>query len=93
VLTSTTSPTASSADPPSVPAQPRESLDRLDRRWRATVDRLTRLSIQLHSFGADAAPERVAQVEVRLAAARRSLVEIETSLHRLRVATSSAAAG
>jgi hypothetical protein len=76
-----------------VPPQRPESLDHLNRRWRITVDRLTELSIELHGFEDDADPERVALVEARLAAVRRSLVEIETSLQRLRVAAMSAVAG
>jgi hypothetical protein len=93
VRTSSVRPKPAPADPLSVPAQRNESLDRLNRRWRVTVDRLTTLSIELHSFGDDVAPERIALVEARLAAARRRLVEIETSMHRLRVAQLSAAAG
>jgi hypothetical protein len=85
--------TASAADPPVVPPQRLDSLDELNRRWRVTVERLTELSIELHSFGDDVPSERVALVEARLAAVRRSLVEIETSLQRLRVAAISAVAG
>jgi hypothetical protein len=93
VRTSSLRPTPAPADPPAVPTQRSESLDRLNRRWRVTVDRLTTLSIELHSFGDDVAPERVALVEARLAAARRRLVEIETSMQRLRVGQFSAAVG
>ena len=87
-------PTAGSpADLSLLPAQRVDSLDLLDRRWRITVDRLTRLSIELHSFDDDVAPERVALVEARLAAVRRRLVEIETSMQRERAASMSAVAG
>jgi hypothetical protein len=58
--------------------------DQLTALWRSTVDRLTELSIQLHSFGDDTPTERVAAIESCLASARRTLVEVETSLHRLR---------
>ena len=93
MLPSSTPAASPAADPPFVPSQRAEALDQLNRRWRRTVDRLTELSIELHGFGADVAPERVALVEARLAAARRSLVEIETSLQRLRLTAVSAAAG
>ena len=58
--------------------------DQLTALWRSTVDRLTELSIQLHSLSDDAAPEDVAAVESCLASVRRTLVEVETSMHRLR---------
>jgi len=93
VLRSTVSTPASAADPPVVPPQRHALPDELNRRWRVTIDRLTELSIELHGFGDDVPPERVALVEARLAAARRSLVEIETSLQRLRVAAISTIAG
>lgn len=93
MLPSATPAASPAADPPFVPSQRLEALDQLNRRWRRTVDRLTELSIELHGFDADVAPERVALVEARLAAARRSLVEIETSLQRLRLSALSVAAG
>jgi hypothetical protein len=67
--------------------------DELTALWRSTVDRLTELSIQLYSFADDTPAEHVAAVESRLASARRTLVEVETSLHRLRSDTLSGIAG
>lgn len=93
MLQSSTPAASPAADPPVVPSQRLEALDQLNRRWRSTVDRLTELSIELHGFDDDTPPEQIVFVETRLAAARRSLVEIETSLQRLRLTSLSAVAG
>jgi len=85
--------TPSAAEPALLPEQRLDSLDDLNRRWRVTVDQLTDLSIELHTYGGDVPPERVALVEARLASVRRNLVEIETSLQRARSRALSAVAG
>ncbi|HET7529698.1 MAG TPA: hypothetical protein VFJ98_01940 [Mycobacteriales bacterium] len=61
--------------------------DQLTLLWRLTVDELTQLSVDLHSFGPDAAIEQIAAVESRLAAARRTLIEVEMALKKLRSGT------
>jgi hypothetical protein len=53
--------------------------------WRRTVDRLTDLSVELHSLRHDASPEQVDAVESRLANTRRTLVEIELAMQELRL--------
>ena len=79
---------------PSPSADPSSSFDRtrthdaLTSLWRVTVDRLTDLSIERYSYADDAPPAQVALLESRLAALRRTLVEVETELHQLRVAPS-----
>ena len=73
--------------PPSDPSLPLHLLTReqLSQLWRRTVDRLTAMSVELHSLRHDAPPEHVEQVESRLASARRTLVEIELAMQRRRM--------
>ena len=61
------------------------SRDQLAQLWRRTVDRLTEMSVELHSLRHDASPEQVDAVESRLARARRRLVEIELAMQQLRL--------
>ena len=76
-------PSPSTADL-SLPLQ-RMTRDQLARLWRRTVDRLTEMSVELHSLSHDAPAERVEAVESRLASARRALVEIELAMQQLRL--------
>lgn len=73
-------PTADHAPP--LQLMTREELSQL---WRRTVDRLTELSVELHSLRHDTPPEQVDEVESRLAFARRTLVEVELAMQRLRL--------
>jgi hypothetical protein len=82
----TPAPSPSTADA-SLPLQ-RVGRDQLAMLWRRTVDRLTELSIELHSLGHDAPVEHVDAVESRLAHARRTLVEIELAMQQLRLSRS-----
>jgi hypothetical protein len=76
--------------PPADPALPLHLLtrDQLSQLWRRTVDRLTAMSVELHSLQHDAPPEHVQDVESRLAYARRTLVEIELAMQRRRMSGS-----
>jgi len=76
-------PSPTTADLP-LPLQ-RMSYDQLARLWRRTVDRLTDMSVELHSLRHDAPTEQVEAVEHRLASARRALVEIELAMQQLRL--------
>jgi RNA polymerase-binding transcription factor DksA len=61
--------------------------DQLNLLWRLTVDELVELSVELHTFDDDSPVEQVTTVEVRLASARRTLVEVEEALKKLRSGT------
>ena len=76
-------PPPTTADPP-VPLQ-RMTSDQLAQLWRRTVDRLTDMSVELHSLRHDAPMEQVHHVESQLARARRMLVEIELAMQELRL--------
>src|SRR3954470_15006278 len=51
--------------------------------WHNALNRLTELSVLLHTLDGD--DERHAEIEARLAATRRTLVEVEAELERLRL--------
>ncbi|HET6817050.1 MAG TPA: hypothetical protein VFH66_07490 [Mycobacteriales bacterium] len=63
----------------------RMSRDELAYLWRRTVDHLTEMSVELHSLRHDAPLDHVESVESRLAETRRTLVEIELAMQRLRL--------
>ena len=52
--------------------------------WRTTVNRLTALSIELHSRADDPADPVVADLDAQLASLRHTMTEVEDALRRLR---------
>jgi len=52
--------------------------------WRSTVDRLTLLSIELHSRADDPDDPAVAALDAELASLRQSMRDVEDALRRLR---------
>jgi RNA polymerase-binding transcription factor DksA len=61
--------------------------DQLTVLWRLTVDELTELSVRLHTVTYDADVDELSVLESRLAAARRTIVEVELALQKLRSGT------
>src|SRR3954451_3829304 len=61
--------------------------DQLTVLWRRAVDDLTQLSVELYGFGHDAPAERGGAVGERPRGPRRTLVEVEMALKKLRSGT------
>ena len=63
-------------------ARPAHSRQLLTHVWRSALERLTELSMLLHSLTGD--DKQRAAIESKLAETRRTLVEVEAALDRLR---------